>query len=191
MKCPDEIIGDISFEQAQYSDLSQILQLEWANFSKYQHVFNATKIQVWFEHNPKMFYIAKDANKNIFGYAIVVPMEKELYNDIIIGKYSSLIDFPKEGVKMTLESDYYHIEVIATVPVMKKSCVAGTLLKGIGNIIYKYAKYVTTSPMADVGKKLSNYFGFKIISQEKYKGEIYPIALLEINSEGLKKLNIF
>jgi len=187
----DEINGELEFINADASDLSRILQLEWANFLKYQHVFDSQSIEKWFEHNHSMFYIVKDKLRNIFGYVIIVPITKSLYDNILSGKYSSLIDFPIEEVRNDLSSDYFHVEVIATIPGLKKVSVGGLLIKGVGKILSKYAKYVTTSPMTSDGKKLAQYFGFEIVSKEDFNGEIYPIARLEVNNNAMEKLNLF
>jgi radical SAM protein with 4Fe4S-binding SPASM domain len=187
----NKINGQLEFINASNADLSRILQLEWANFSKYQHVFNSQSIKKWFEYNPSMFFIVVDMSRNIFGYAIIVPMVKRLFDSILLGEYSSLIDFPMEQVKQNLNSDYFHMEVIATIPGLKKASVAGCLIKGIGNFLSKYAKFVTASPMTSEGKKLAQYFGFEIISKEIYNEEIYPIAKLEINNSIIEKMKLF
>jgi radical SAM protein with 4Fe4S-binding SPASM domain len=189
--CLDKINGELAFANANYSDLSKILQLEWANFLKYQHMFNSESIKKWFEYNQEMFYIVKDKSGNIFGYAIIVPMTKNLFDSILEGKYSSLIDFPIEEVRQDLNSDYFHLEVIATRPGIRKVSIGGRLIKGVGEIIFKNTKYVTTSPMTTVGKKLAQYFGFEMISEEVYNGEVYPIAKLEISDNAMKKLKLF
>jgi len=187
----EESLGKLMFAKAEKSDLSIILQIEWSNFSKYQHVFDAKSIKTWFEHNPNMFYVIKDDSGNILAYAIVVPMTKELFDRITKGEFSSLIDFPLEGVKKSLNSDYYHMEAIATLPGMKKLSVSGMLIKGVGDLLVSHAKYVTTSPMTDDGKRLSEYFGFIKVAEENYKGEIYPISLLEISNISKKRLQLF
>lgn len=187
----NKIYGQLKFKNADNADLSRILQLEWANFSKYQHVFDSQSIKKWFDYNPSMFFIVIDKSGNIFGYAIIVPMSKRLFDSILLGEYSSLIDFPMEQVKRNFNSDYFHVEVIATTPGLKKAYVAGCLIKGIGTVLSKYAKYITASPMTSEGKKLAQYFGFKITSEEIYNGEIYPIAKVEINNSIIEKLKLF
>jgi radical SAM protein with 4Fe4S-binding SPASM domain len=187
----DKVNGKLEFVDANASDLSRILQLEWANFLKYQHVFDSQSIEKWFGHNQSMFYIMKDKSRNIFGYAIIVPITKHLYDNILLGKYSSLIDFPIDDVRRDLNSDYYHLEVIATIPGLKKNTVGASLIKGVGEVLSKHAKYITTSPMTDDGKKLAQYFGFEILSEEVFNGEIYPIAKLEIDHNVIKKIRLY
>ena len=187
----EEIKGDIMFTTARKSDLSDMLKIEWANFSKYLHIFNVKSISKWFEHNSDMFYVVVDQNGQVFGYSVLVPMSIELYSQVRQGKYSSLVDFPESGVLRHMESPYYHLEVIAVVPAKNYMPVSGVLIKGVGKILSKYAKYVTASPMTEAGIALSNFFGFAKVAEENFNGEIYTVAELEISDIVQKKLSTF
>lgn len=187
----DEITGDLKFMQAQETDISNMLKIEWANFSKYQHVFNFKNISDWYYHNPSMFYIIKDTANNVFGYSVIVPMAESLYKKVRAGHYSSLIDFPRNEVGKNLNSDYYHLEVIATVISDNRMPASGMLIKCIGELLLGRAKIVTTSPMTDKGSKLSKFFGFQKVAEEVFKNEVYPIAELEITENLKQKLSAF
>ncbi|MDR3299304.1 MAG: radical SAM protein [Candidatus Accumulibacter sp.] len=188
----DEITGRLTFAQAQESDISDMLKIEWSNFSKYQHIFNFKSISDWYHYNPAMFYVVKDSNGNIFGYSVIVPMSETLYAQVRKGQYSSFVDFPQNEVEQDLVSEYYHLEVIATILAEKRMPVSGVLIKGIGELlVHKKAKVVTTSPMTDKGSKLSRLFGFKKVAEEDFNGEIYPIAELEISEDIKRKLSAF
>ncbi|MDR0381263.1 MAG: SPASM domain-containing protein, partial [Oscillospiraceae bacterium] len=187
----DEVTGQLSFKVAEQKHISDMLKIEWANFSKYQHVFNIQNISEWYSHNPKMFYVVADENDDVFAYAVIVPMMKILYEKVRVGKFSTLIDFPKNEVLKDLDTDYFHLEVIATRPAKNYMPVSGVLIKGVGKILLDNAKFITTCPMTDKGSKLSRFFGFKKISEENYNGEIYPIAELKITSKAKERIRAF
>ena len=187
----DETIGDLLFRRAGNEHISSIAKIELANFSKYQHVLDAQSIKEWYDYNSDMFYVVTDENNDVFAYAIIVPMTALLYEFVRTGKYSTLVHFPKKEVLTNLQSNYFHLEIIATIPAKKRMPVSGILINGVGEILLDHAKVVTTCPMTEKGAKLSNFFGFTKIAEENCNGEIYPIAELKITSEAKEKFEKF
>lgn len=110
-----ELHGNLRFERLGKQELSSVLQIEWANFSGYGHVFSVDSLKKWHKHNRDMFWVVKDKRNWIMGYAVIVPITKKLYSKICNGLYSSLLDFPERDVLHKNNSLYYHIEVIATI----------------------------------------------------------------------------
>ena len=139
-----------------------------------------------------MFKVILDERNWILAYAVLVPISKNLFNNLNTGKYSAISDFPKSEVRKNMNSIYYHIEVIATIPAKYSSRAGSYLIKSVGEFLINNADYVTTSPVLKIGLRLCKYFGFKHIADEKWNGNTYPIYTLEINKKQIiKKLNYF
>ncbi len=192
-KIDEEIHGKIQFEVAKQDELSSILQIEWGNFSGYGHIFSADSLKKWYRYNPGMFYVVRDSRNWALGYSTLVPITKNLFELVSNGKYSSLTEFSESDVLRSGDSDYYHIEVIATVPSSIASRAGRFLIKSIGNVLLrKRAKYVSASPITDIGIRLCKYFGFTHVGNQNYSGRSYPIFTLELNlSEFRKRLRRF
>jgi len=181
-KLDKEIHGEISFSNAKEEELSSILQIEWSDFPGYGHIFSVKSIKYWYNHNPRMFWVVKDSRNWVLGYATLVPVTKKLFNEISQGKYSSLNEFPVDEVLKTTNSNYYHIEVLATVPSRTGSRAGRYLIKNVcKKLINK--KFITTSPITDIGLRLCKFFDFEYVSQETINSNIYPIYRLKINKE--------
>lgn len=187
-----KIHGSLQFEKLHKGELSSILQIEWANFSGYGHVFSVDSLKHWYKHNSSMFMVVKDVHNWILGYTVLVPITKKLFNKIKQGIYSSLLDFPAREVLHGNSSPYYHIEVIATIHKSKATRAGSFLIKQVGErLLCKEVKFITASPVKDIGVNLCTYFEFKHVADETYKGEIYPIYLLEVNKNTHNKLKRF
>jgi len=190
-KLDEEIHGKISFSNAKEEELSSILQIEWSDFPRYGHIFSVKSIQNWYKHNPKMFWVVKDSRNWILGYATLVPLTKKLFNDICLGKFSSLNEFPEKEVYKRNKSDYYHVEVIAMVPSRTASRAGRYLIKSVSNLLID-KKFVTTSPITEIGLRLCKFFEFNFVTNEIIDGNNYPIYKLEIDKDKLiGKLNKF
>lgn len=190
-KLDEEIHGEITFSLANEFELSSILQIEWSDFPRYGHVFSVQSLQNWFNHNPKMFWVVKDSRNWVLGYASLVPITKKLFNDICQGKYSSLNEFPENQVLKSTRSDYYHIEVIAMVPSRTSSRAGRYLINSVSNLLID-RKYITTSPITDIGLRLCKFFDFEFVANEVVEGNTYPIFKVEVNkTKLLSKLNRF
>jgi len=178
--------GNLSFKNPKKNELSSLLQIEWSNFADYGHMFSVESIQKWYNHNNKMFWVVKDKRNWILGYAVIVPIHKDLYDKILAGKYSSLTDFPIELVLKNNNSAYFHIEVIASVLRHKATRVGSYLIKQVGKkLLSLNAKYITTSPIKNQGEELCKYFDFKHVSDEIYNNQVYPIYTLKVNKEQI------
>lgn len=185
-KIDKEIHGDLVFDNAKSNELSSILQIEWGNFAGYGHIFSVESLKKWFAYNPSMFWVVRDARKWVLGYATLTPITKALYNLITQGYFSSLTQFPECEVLTGRDTEYFHIEVLATVPWRTSSRTGIFLIKHIGESLLSHAKYVSTSPITRVGKRLCSYFEFKHVSDEKSGDRKYPIYCLKVNQESIK-----
>lgn len=183
-----EVHGELRFEKLEKQELSSILQIEWLMFAGYGHVFSVDNIKQWYKHNPDMFYVVKDKHNWILGYVVIVPISKQLYERICSGVYSSLIDFPARGVIRKEKSEYYHIEVIATIYGKRSTRAGSFLIKRLGETLLELeVKHITASPIKDIGFGLCKYFGFEHSADEVYEGETYPIYKLDISRSMIKK----
>jgi radical SAM protein with 4Fe4S-binding SPASM domain len=190
-KLDAEIHGELQFAIANEDELSSILQIEWGNFQGYGHLFSVESLTRLYKVNPSMFFVVRDARKWVLGYATIVPIRKRLYDKIASGKISSIAEFPETDIIRKNKTDYYHLEVVATIPSRTASRAGYFLIKSVGEYLIKKGKHVTTSPITDIGVRLCEYFGFKHISNESYENKVYPIYVMDINekvlAEKLKK----
>jgi radical SAM protein with 4Fe4S-binding SPASM domain len=185
------IHGNLKFAPAEYEELSSILQLEWANFSDFANAFSVDSIKKWYKHNPNMFWVVKDTSNWILGYVVLVPVSERLYNDICNGQYSALVEFSEQCVQKTNNSAFYHIEVLAKIPNIIEQIVGSFLIKNTGTFLVNNAKYITATPMTEVGLKLCNFFDFTYCSSEEINGKQYPIYRADINDSIIQKIRKF
>lgn len=191
-KLDAEIHGELQFSQANEDELSSILQIEWGNFQGYGHLYSVESLTRLYKLNPAMFFVVRDARKWVLGYATIAPIRKRLYDKIISGEISSIAEFPDNDIVRNNKTIYYHLEVVATIPSRTASRAGYFLIKSVGEYLIKNAKYVTTSPITDIGVRLCKYFGFEHISNEKYQNKVYPIYSMSINESILfEKLKRF
>lgn len=186
-KIDAEIHGAISFDHARKDELSSILLIEWSNFAGYGHIFSVESIKKWYSYNPQMFYVIRDSRNWVLGYGVLVPIKKRLFDKIISGKYSSLTEFPQSEVLQKYDSPYYHCEVVATIPPRTSLRSGPQLIKSLGSMLVKYAKFITTSPITDIGIRLCKYFNFKQVAEQKFDNQLYPIYVLEVEPDSFEQ----
>lgn len=184
-KLDTEIHGELQFSQANEDELSSILQIEWGNFQGYGHLFSVESLTRLYKLNPSMFFVVRDARKWVLGYATIVPIRKRLYDKIITGRISSIAEFDGNDIIKRNRTPYYHLEVVATIPSRTASRAGYFLIKSVGEYLIQNAKYVTTSPITEIGVRLCKYFGFAHISNEMFQNKVYPIYSLNINENML------
>lgn len=192
-----EIHGRLTFGKAREEELSSILQIEWSDFPEYGHIFSVASIREWYGHNPDMFYVLRDTKSWVMAYACVVPVTEKLHQSICEGKYTALTDFPKEEVLRSGNTPFYHLEVVASVPIKSSSRVGKILIKEVGSLLINAAKHITASPVTDIGVRLCNHFNFKIVSYEHVNqtdthSKKYPVFYLDIDdADCQQKLDRF
>lgn len=76
------------------------------------------------------------------------------------------------------------IRIIATVQSKTSSRARRYLIKSVGSFLIN-AKYITTSPITDIGLRLYNYFNFEHIADEIHGETIYPIYELFVEKEKI------
>jgi radical SAM protein with 4Fe4S-binding SPASM domain len=185
-KLNEEIHGNIVFVPAKEEELSSILQIEWSDFPGYGHIFNVDSIKFWYKHNPRMFWVVKDSQNWVLGYASIVPINEILYNRICKGEFSSLVQFPSADVLKSGEfSKYYHLEVLASVPSKTASRAGRSLLKSIGYYLLENSEYVTASPVTEIGIRLCKHFNFKHVADECLDNMSYPIYVLMVDKNKM------
>jgi len=187
-----EIHGELTFDLAREEELSSILQIEWSDFPGYGHIFSVSSIRDWYTHNPGMFYVLRDKKNWVMAYACVVPITEHLQSEICQGKFSALTDFPKEEVLRNMSTSYYHIEVVASVPIRSSSRVGRTLIKKVGHVIVRNARYITASAASEIGVRLCKYFGFQHVADEDIEepsGDMrtYPIFYLALDPKAFQE----
>jgi hypothetical protein len=111
---------------------------------------------------------------------------------ICAGKYSALTDFPKADVLRNGTTPYYHIEVVASVPTRSSSRAGRTLIREVGSVVLRHAKYVTASAATDIGVRLCKYFGFRHLTDEDVvqpSGDVrrYPIFGLRLDANAFQE----
>ncbi len=188
-----EIHGEVKFSLAREEELSSLLLIEWGNFAQYGHSFSVESIKKWFLHNPKMFYVIRDAKNWVLGFGTLVPITENLFKSIMRGQYSSLTEFPEKGVLRKTKTEYFHFEVLATIPSRISNRTGSNLVKALGYELIKKAKYVSASPISEIGLRLCEYFGFEHVSDQVCYENKYPIYKLTIEDkvELEKKLKKF
>jgi len=183
-----EVHGTLRFDHARREELSSILQIEWNNFPGYSHLFSVESIQACYDRNPRMFYVVRDARGWVLAYAAIVPVTQPLFEQIRRGLYSSLAQFPMDGVLPECKGVFWHIEVVAAVPSRSASRVGGVLVHGIGRYLLDHAKYMTASPITPVGVRLCEHFGFRRVGYEQAEGGPFPIYYREVESRDLSRI---
>lgn len=186
-----QIHGELEFAMAARSELSSILQIEWGNFQGYGHLFTVESIQKWYDHIPDSFYVVRDSHGWVLAYAVLVPISQTLFERICRGDVSSLPQFPQEDVGPNT-SDYWHLEVLASVPKRSASRVGAFLVRKVGEQLLCKAKYVTTSPITPIGERLCRYFGFEHTADEDPSEGGYPVYMRRVDpSDVVRRLQRF
>jgi len=181
-----EIHGELIFRNARKDELSSILQIEWSNFSEYGHIFTVEKLKYWYNHNPDMFFVVVDSMDWVLGYSAIVPITKNTYELLLKGELCSLTDFTSENVEEIGKSDYYHLEVLATIPSKTGTRAGRFIVKETAKYLKENACYITATPVTDMGIRLCNYFQFKKVSTFKDSSGNYPLYSLEIEKSALE-----
>jgi len=197
-KLDHEIHGVLTFDLAREDELSSILQIEWGNFPGYGHVFSVKSLKRYYAYNPRMFWVIRDERKWVLGYTTFAPITETLFKRIAAGELSSVSDISPDislsefGVLANDDTDYFFLEVIATIPSRGASRAGSFLIKSVGDYLLMHAKFVATSPITEIGVRLCKYFGFKHVADERHSTNAYPIYVLAVNKdEILPKLRKF
>ncbi len=93
---------------------------------------------------------------------------------------------PAHEVLRADDTEYFHLEVLATVPSRTASRAGKFLIDEVGRYLLTRAKCVTTSPITGIGHRLCKYFEFQHISDEELDGTTYPIYYLEIDGASIE-----
>lgn len=184
-KLDEEIHGDISFGRAAEDELSSILQIEWSNFQGYGHIFTVESLKRWYRVSPDSFWVVRDSRHWVLGYAAIVPVSEQLFRAIVSGQISSLAEFPESDVLSEGETDYFHIEVLATVPSRTASRAGRYLINAVGGYLLEHARYVSASPITDIGRRLCGYFDFEYVGVERVGEVEYPIYTLTLDEQAI------
>lgn len=184
-KLDQEIHGQIEFAPAKEDELSSILQIEWSNFPGYGHIFTVESLKKWYRQTPSSFWVVRDSKRWVLGYAAIVPVSQRLSQRILRGDLSSLTQFAEDEVRTPDGTEYFHIEVLATVPSRTASRAGRYLINQVGAYLLTHARYVTTSPVTDIGVRLCRYFNFQRVADEIVDGMSYPIYYLEVDKDQI------
>ena len=125
--------------------------------------------------------MVRDSRHWVLGYATIVPVSEHLFQAIAGGQFSSLVEFPEIDVLMQESTNYFHIEVLATVPSRTASRAGRYLVNAVGKYLLEHAHYVSASPITDIGIRLCKYFDFEHVGEERVGEIVYPIYTLAIN----------
>ena len=172
-------------------ELQRIVAMEKEIFPGYSHAFGYSDLEVWFGLNPGMFFVFIGNDGKISGYSTIVPVTSDVHHSLIKGEISALNEFPRSGVLYWGdETNYFHIEVIASIGSKKKRAAIGSLmLMHTSRFLANNAKFVTASPVTEIGDRLCNHFGFSLAS---FSNDGYPIVELKIEktkmAQRIKKL---
>lgn len=173
--------GSLIFQTATEEDFQGMLAIENEFFGTYSRALNEENMTRWFNHNPNMFYVVKNENGHVLAFTILVPVTKELYDKLKKGKVSDLFDFDENEVEKVFKSDYFFIEEVC---VSKKGSKGNyfratrLLFNEFTKIIYENAKFVTTSPITEDGKRICEHLGFQLVAEEVYEGKKYSVCEL-------------
>lgn len=172
-----------NFDIANRQDLAEMAEIENEHFNGYERAFTKDFLEKWYNHNSNMFFVVRDKNNEVSAFIILVPVKKPLYELLLEGTVSDLFDFDEDLVCTDMNSDYYYIADICMSQKKSNMKVGAQLMFGAAKIIYTYAKYVTASPITNMGLRLLQGLGFKKVSEQEYNGEIYPVFELDMNDE--------
>ena len=173
------------FGRALKEDISGILEIENEFFGSYIRVFDEEKITTWFEYNPDMFYVIKNKSNIVLAFAILVPVSEELYMKLKTGQVSDILNFDEKDVEEDFLSDYCFIEEVCVSKIKASDYmrIANALVGGIFKELYGKAKYITTSPITEDGRRICEALNFAFVSEEEYEGEKYPVYELTVTEE--------
>ena len=187
-------MANLFFDKAKSEDFGGILDIEEEYFSSYGRALDKESMTKWFNHNHDMFYVVKNEVGEVLATTILVPVVEELYEKLKSGQVSDLFDFKEEEVPKNSNSNYFHLESVCATKkkgVLNFYKAANIMLRNMIDVVYMKtdAKYVTTSPITEEGKKIVESVGFVFSSYETYEGEKYPIYVLPVTKEKYNELS--
>ena len=188
-----ESYGGFVFREAAPADFSAMLLLEQRYFNKYDRIMDKKLLAKWYNHNQHMFFVVEKKTafeqNRIYGFAILVPIAKELLDQICLGKCSDLFSFDLAQVERSFDAKYLFVEEICIDKELPCNRFASLeLTMGIMRILKKHTLKAAASPITHEGKLLSTSIGFKfsaIDKNESYQGQQQAIYVLERTPESL------
>lgn len=159
---------EYQFRQAIKEDIPKMIEIENQFFGK-DIAFREDFLEEWLQYNPKMFYVVTNKENKVLAFTILVPVSKNLYQDLKTGKVRDMIGFTKQDVSKDLQSEYYYVADIATDNQNVK--VSLILLKGLMEFLGDNAHWVLTTPVTKEGFSICKTFGFKALEDENTLGK--------------------
>lgn len=173
--------NSLKFQVAVAEDLIQIAEIEQEFFPGYERAFTEEFLKKWFEHNKDMFYVVKSSAGVVQAFIVLVPVDEQLYDELLQGLKSDLYDFEMEHVLTSLNSEYYYIaDICISKKAEKYIRTAEKLMVGAAGVIYSHANRVTTSPITPEGNQMCKHLGFKEVAKQEFNGEYYSVQELII-----------
>lgn len=170
--------GNYKFTKARVEDIKQMVEIEQLFFENgiaYTEAF----IENWMSYNDNMFYVIRNKKEQIKGFTILVPITKECYQLLLNNEIKDMMEFKKEYVLQTIQSEYYYF---ADVAVNKQDPLAAlSILNEIQIFLCRNAHYVATTPITDDGERVCHFFHF---GPKIEKGQN---CFLEIDDKVLKE----
>lgn len=168
------------FRETKIEDIPQMVEIE-KQFFKNGVAFSKEFLENWFKYNPKMFFVVTDNSNKILAFTILVPINADLYNKLKNGIVKDMIDFKKEDVLTSVQSEYYYVADAAS---SNKNLRASlTLFKGITEFLGQNAHFVLATPITEDGFAICKSFGFKELDSDNSIGKNLEIEV----TNSLKK----
>jgi len=182
----------LDFAKATIDDIEGMALIEEEYFGNYARHLDVEIITKWFNHNESMFYVVKNERDIVFGFMVLVPIIKDLYERVKVGEIASLVDFKESEVKKHSSSEYFLIEnLLATKRHGTRLFLntASMLLAGISIVLEKYkAKYALTLPITPEGKRITKNWGFTEVAKIVFSEESHKIYELVLTDELHRKM---
>lgn len=177
-------------------DIIEMAKIEEHFFSDYAKKLTPEILLDWYNHNSDMFYVVKDNEGNVKGFTILTPVTEDLYGKIRSGETVELVDFNKEDVTRTLDTDFFFISDICVVgdnPI-ERSFSAAILAANIAEILFAKTNEreiegkVLTVAITDDSKKLTTKkMSFIPVGEVEIDGVIGHIVELHCTGENYEK----
>lgn len=170
------------------SELSDILQIESAEFPDYRLAFSSNTLKAWYKRVPGMFRVVSDQSHRTLGFSVLVDVTERLFTRIRSGELSSLLQFPPSDIMSPATSEYVHVEVLAVSSRHRESKVGTFLIRSVAAIVLPSARYLSASPITEDGVKLCEFFGFEHVADDRSQPEKpLPVYVLELNAEDVER----
>lgn len=183
-----------------FEEIIEIAKIEEHFFSDYAKKLTPEILLDWYNHNSDMFYVVKDNEGNVKGFTILTPVTEDLYEKIRSGETVELVDFNKEEVPRTLDTDFFFISDVCVLGDNPngRSFSTASLAGNIAEIFYAKTKergvegkVLTVAITEDSQRLCKNHMSFIPVRGVNIAGVDGVILELLCSEENYRKFSKF